>query len=289
MKFQSDRGLHPTGVCDEATWRAIVEAGYQLGDRLLLLSAPNLRGDDVAELQSALALIGFHPGRVDGIFGPETAQALRDFQVNSGVVVDGVCGPGTIQALQLLARQTGTGPGVATLKELETITANARSMSDLRVVVGQFGGLSAPARQLVQAMRHRSATVIATDEPDAVAQATTANRFRATVYIGFETHAEPGLIAYYFSVPQFESAAGRSLANLIATCHDATNRDLVSPATEVRGMRLSILRETKMPAVLLAIPADPATSTQASDLIDSILTALEIWVQNPGFSTDSPE
>jgi N-acetylmuramoyl-L-alanine amidase len=29
-----------SGVCDEDTWRAIVEASWKLGDRLLVLVAP---------------------------------------------------------------------------------------------------------------------------------------------------------------------------------------------------------------------------------------------------------
>jgi N-acetylmuramoyl-L-alanine amidase len=133
--------------------------------------APNLRGDDVSELQASLARIGFDCGRVDGIFGPQTLRALEDFQRNSGLYVDGVCGPDTVKALQVLARQTGTGPGVAAVRELAQLTAVARELAELRVVVGQFGGLSAMSRQLVQALRHRSATVSATDEPDAPAQA----------------------------------------------------------------------------------------------------------------------
>ena len=37
---------------------------------------------------------------VDGIFGPETEQAVMDFQKSSGLLVDGIVGPITIQALQ---------------------------------------------------------------------------------------------------------------------------------------------------------------------------------------------
>ena len=53
---------------------------------------------------------------VDGIFGPRTASALEDFQRNSGLLIDGVCGAITVRALQILARQTGTGPGVSTFR-----------------------------------------------------------------------------------------------------------------------------------------------------------------------------
>ena len=72
--FQQARGLTSTGVCDDLTWTALVEASWRLGDRHLYLRAPHLRGDDVAELQHRLGQFGFDAGRVDGIFGVETAQ-----------------------------------------------------------------------------------------------------------------------------------------------------------------------------------------------------------------------
>ena len=47
--FQASQGIPPTGSCDELTWSLLVESGWALGDRLLMLTAPNLRGEDVAE------------------------------------------------------------------------------------------------------------------------------------------------------------------------------------------------------------------------------------------------
>ena len=44
-----------------------------------------LRGDDVLDLQHQLNALGFDAGRDDGIFGPHTADALREFQRNVGV------------------------------------------------------------------------------------------------------------------------------------------------------------------------------------------------------------
>ena len=237
--FQQVRGLRVTGACDEDTWRAIVEASWRLGDRLLMLVAPNLRGDDVAELQSVLARIGFDSGRVDGIFGPATKRALEDFQHNCGLYVDGVSGPDTVRVLHVVARQSGTGPGITAVREVEALTASARSLAELRVVVGQFGGLSALSRQLVIALRHRSAVVVASDEPDAAAQAAAANRFAATVYIGFEARHDLATTIHYYSVPQFESAGGRSLAQAIA---ERCRTDRVGIQPTVEGMRLSVLR-----------------------------------------------
>lgn len=276
--FQAARGLVESGDCDAETWRALVEASWQLGDRLLVLSAPNLRGDDVGELQALLAQIGFDPGRVDGIFGPATAHAVEDFQHNSGLVVDGIAGPVTIRALQVLNRQTGTGPGISALRELEHLTATARSLAELRVVVGQFGGLSSLSRRLVRALRYRSATVLASDEPDAAAQAATANRFAAAAYVGFESRPGAQPVVHYYRVPQFESAGGRALAERLATAC-ATVPGLDAPG--VQGMRLPVLRETRMPAVLVVVGSVQPTLDHASRLVDAIVDGLEMWARSP--------
>jgi N-acetylmuramoyl-L-alanine amidase len=285
-RFQEQRGLRSTGVCDHDTWRAIVEASWKLGDRLLMLIAPNLRGDDVSELQAALARLGFDCGRVDGIFGSATLRALEDFQHNCGLYVDGVCGPDTVKALEVLARQTGTGPGVAAVRELESLTAGARDLAELRVVVGQFGGLSAIARQLVQALRHRSATVSATDEPDASAQAAAANRFAANVYVGFEAGTESGATVHYYAVPQFESLGGRRLAFAI---QDRWRERLPEHAPEVTGMRLPVLRETRMPAVLVTLGEVQHALDRSDELVAAIVGALGEFASGPGTDAGSPE
>ncbi len=281
-QFQQDRGLHLTGICDEDTWRAIVEASWKLGDRLLVLLAPNLRGDDVGELQSSLARIGFDSGRVDGIFGPATERALEDFQNNCGLYVDGVCGAATVRALQVLARQTGSGPGITAVRELHALTASARSLAELRIVIGQFGGLSTISRQLVRSLRQRSAAVIASDEPDSAAQAAAANRFAANVYVGFETSGSSVATIHYYAVPQFESAGGRALAVAISdSCRSAS----IGTQPVVQGMRLPVLRETRMPAVLLSVGPVQQALDEATELVKSIVDALEVWAAGSTLST----
>lgn len=250
-----------------------------------MLVAPNLRGDDVSDLQASLARIGFDCGRVDGIFGPATVRALEDFQRNSGLPVDGVCGPDSVRAIGVLLRQTGSGPGITTVRELELLTATARSLAELRVVVGQFGGLSALSRQLVRALRQRSATVVATDEPDAAAQAAAANRFAAAVYVGFETATEGGATVHYYAVPQFESAGGHALATGIA---DACRHHEVGIEPEVRGMRLPVLRETRMPAVLVTLGAIQPALDRTAELVDAVVVALERWGEAPHVRAEAP-
>jgi N-acetylmuramoyl-L-alanine amidase len=277
-EFQRQRGLHVSGTCDEHTWLALVEAGWRLGDRLLVLTAPQLRGDDIAELQDALNQLGFDCGRPDGIFGPATVRALEDFQHNGGLTADGICGPSTIRMLELLRRQSGSGPGVASVREGLTAHTSLRS---LRLVVGQFGGLSSIARSVTRALRGDGATVMSTDEYEAGAQAAAANRFGAHAYIGFEARSDARSLISYFAVPTFESVGGRALATHISAQWCST----LLPRPEVRGMRLPVLRETRMPAVLCSL-GPVRVAVDATDAVTTaVVGAVTSWTTASGVSS----
>ena len=112
--FQQGRGLHVTGELNDATLRALEEAHWKLGDRSLYLqSSAMMRGDDVAALQSRLTEMGFHCGRVDGLFGQMTETAVKEFQKSVGTKVDGKCGPATIIALLRLTKIVSGGAPAA--------------------------------------------------------------------------------------------------------------------------------------------------------------------------------
>lgn len=108
--FQQARGLNVTGFVDAVTARALKESQWKLGDRSLYLHDSDLlRGDDVAALQTRLTEMGFNCGRVDGIYGPLTELAVKDFQKSVGTTIDGKCGPATIIALIRLTKIVSGG------------------------------------------------------------------------------------------------------------------------------------------------------------------------------------
>jgi len=56
--------------------------------------------------------MGFHCGRVDGLFGQMTEEAVKEFQKSVGTKADGKCGPATIIALLRLTKiVSGGAPG----------------------------------------------------------------------------------------------------------------------------------------------------------------------------------
>jgi N-acetylmuramoyl-L-alanine amidase len=108
--FQQARGLDVTGFVDAVTARALEESQWKLGDRSLYLHNVDLmRGDDIAALQTRLTEMGFDCGRVDGIYGPRTESAVKEFQKSVGATIDGKCGPATIIALIRLTKIVSGG------------------------------------------------------------------------------------------------------------------------------------------------------------------------------------
>jgi len=61
---------------------------------------PGDTGHQVTVLQLALAHLGYSVGKVDGVYGPATEQAVKSFQTAHGLTADGICGPKTIEALK---------------------------------------------------------------------------------------------------------------------------------------------------------------------------------------------
>ena len=60
---------------------------------------PGTRGEAVRRLQRALRRTPNLGLSVEGVFGPATEAAVKDFQASAGLAVDGIVGPATWSAL----------------------------------------------------------------------------------------------------------------------------------------------------------------------------------------------
>ena len=84
------------------------QAAY-LGDRLLVYS---MQGYDVQQLQKNLSYLNYYHGNIDGIFGSQTLAAVKQYQVQYGLMVDGMVGKQT--AWSLINEVSKPQPGSAT-------------------------------------------------------------------------------------------------------------------------------------------------------------------------------
>lgn len=269
--FQQRRGLIVDGIVGPESWRELVEASWGLGDRVLYLRSPNLRGDDVRDLQERLSALGFDTGRVDGIFGPRTAAAVHEFQSNYGIPPDGIVAESTVRALRGLPHISHpSAPPAARVREREKLRRMGGT-SGLRIVVdpGHGGGdpgfvgsaghteaacAYAIARELEAALGSGGMTVYLTrDEsanPGESQRAAFANRQGADILISIHaaSHQDPsasGVATFYYGHERFESEAGARLAEL---AQQAVSRlGLVDGRTHAKTF--AILRETRMPAI----------------------------------------
>lgn len=62
------------------------------------------RGEEVRQLQEKLNQLGFDCGKADGIFGPKTQKAVKQFQKTFLLTQDGIVGPKTFDVLQRLEK-----------------------------------------------------------------------------------------------------------------------------------------------------------------------------------------
>ena len=243
--FQEQRGLRVDGICGPETWGALIESGFELGDRLLYLSSPMLRGDDVAQLQRRLNALGFDAGREDGILGPETQDALRQFQRNAGTTADGVCGPETLASI---ARVSGLAAGsVASVREREDLRRGNQRLDGLRVFLVAEPAMAALASTVTGALRNLGGLVGAdTTGGDPSVLTAEANRFRAGAFVALTNRGEPGVRCAYFSSGTFRSEGGMCLAAALTESLRAVCADVDEPV----GRTYRFLRETRMPAVV---------------------------------------
>lgn len=276
LAFQDTHGLGVTGECDEIMWSALIEASWSLGERILYVRSPNIRGDDVADLQSILNRLGFDCGRVDGIFGQLARRAVAEFQSNTGREPNGICTPDLVAQLRTLATQSGSGPGVAVVRETVEL-ADSDHRDDARIVIGHFGPVAHIAHAVARrcSLTHRLTSTV---DSDALTQAQAANSYSADVYIGFEPSADAGCTIHYYEVPTFVSVGGRNLALRIAA---ALADRIPEVSVHTHGVRLPVLRETRMPAVLCSLGPTSIISLKASAVSLAVNDALDAWRIDP--------
>jgi N-acetylmuramoyl-L-alanine amidase len=276
--FQQSRGIVPSGKIDETTLRELRHASYRLGARVLQYQ-PNqeLIGDDVSQLQNQLQELGFYVHRIDGHFGPYTHDALRSYQLNSGLQEDGICGPKTLRALSLLGRRI-TGGSPLRIREREHVRDAGPKLAGKRVVIdpglggattgvtvsGKYGDVT--EEELLWDLASRTEgrmistgmeTIISRqrgDDPSARDRADIANAFDADLMISLRFDAYPnekaaGVASFYFGSEIGSSSMTGEMFSGYIQREIVARTKLVNCGNHARTW--DILRLTEMPTVEL--------------------------------------
>lgn len=276
VAFQRRRGLEPTGIAYDETWRSLAEAAHHFGQRLLCRRTPNMRGDDVAELQLMLGGLGFDTGWIDGIFGPETEDAVADFQRNAGLPVDGVAGPTTCATLTRLRLSANAARPVAAIREQERLRRGRTGLVGRRVVVGDLGHSPSIIGAVGSRLRREGARVLLLHHLDGSTHARAANQFDAEIYLGFIATEDDRCTASFYETDSFSSYGGQDLANLTV---DTLSIALRTPG-EIIGTRSPVLRETRMPAVVFRVGPKDDLEAITGAIASAIFEALTRWIEH---------
>jgi N-acetylmuramoyl-L-alanine amidase len=292
--FQQARGLSVTGLVDEVTARALEEAQWKLGDRSLNLQEPPLmHGDDVAALQSRLTEMGFDCGRVDGIYGPRTELAVKDFQKSVGATVDGKCGPATIIALIRLTKiVSGGAPSV--LRESANQKNRGPALANKTIVLNPDGDDSLVYDVAVRTegrLLALGASVFltrgATNNPSEKERIAFTNNSNADLMISlhedsYKNESAQGAATYFYGSEAHgvHSIVGERFASLVQR-EICARTDFANCRTH--AMTWDLLRLTKAPAVRIDLgyktnPGDIGRMSRP-DFRDVIAEALVIAIQ----------
>ena len=272
--FQQVRGLSVDGRVGDETYRALSEARWSLGDRVLRYDPDRpMRGDDVTSLQERLLELGYDAGRADGILGPETEMGLRAFQRDYGLTADGTCGPATLRALRQLGRKV-TGGRPQLLRQSASFVESGPHLIGRVIVVdpghgGADRGFTAGetteadlvldlAQRIEGRLTAAGATVYLTrgrhQSPGAAERTAFANDTRADLFVSLHLDAHDseharGVASYYYGTGSgVSSTVGERFADLV-------RREVVARTGMLdlgsHAKTWDLLRMTRMPAVRL--------------------------------------
>lgn len=142
-RFQNQNGLASDGIVGPLTFGAIAVDLQQQFDPVsqpfgrVTLSLGDT-GPAVRTLQGDLRQLGYHPGPADGVFNPQTGQAVMTFQARHGLAVDEVVGPLTTAAI-ITAMGYNPGPVMNPAPAQTASTASAaQSTAASPMVLGYY-------------------------------------------------------------------------------------------------------------------------------------------------------
>jgi len=117
--FQRKSGLPATGTVDARTWSKLKQARMQATGATSPAQSLNEQSSAVKRSEALLKKLGFHPGKVDGLFDQHTRAAVKAFEHKYKRHVDGAIGTADLKKMkQVLKNRGGVGHVTATMRRL---------------------------------------------------------------------------------------------------------------------------------------------------------------------------
>ncbi len=270
--FQDARALAVDGIVGTDTWRALVAAGYRLGQRPLYHRIPMMRGDDVAELQRRLNALGFDARKVDGIFGPDTLDAVLEFQSNRRMGEDGIVGHDFAIELELMSRATAKA-GREVVRDHVWLENLPPTVAGLRIYIDPYCRDELEAAATWDAALALSGIIqnlggspvlsrSADTSPTQRVRALRANRLGVDLIVSLCLPRDGEPAVYYFASAHSRSEAGAALAASVGR-----GLGLAS-----HGRAVPMLKNTRSPAILVA--AEPMDERIAGKVAQGLFDLL---------------
>ena len=124
-------------------------------------------GNDVKQIQAALAFAGYLLTAPDGVYGPLTKQAVQRFQSDKGLTIDGIVGSNTWSALMGSSMTPPMKPAVIVLPKASSLPSSITipdggtafplaGLSPMQIMIGGLGVMLLASVGLTKGTTHRT-------------------------------------------------------------------------------------------------------------------------------------
>jgi peptidoglycan hydrolase-like protein with peptidoglycan-binding domain len=132
-KFQLKRGLHADGVVGTGTYKYLFESASKTQSSSVKTTSDTKHVISIKDIQTALKTLGYYTGKVDGVTGSDTENAIIKFQKANKLTADGVVGNGTSKLLLAAADKT---------TKSVSVSSNALSIKEIQTALKKLGYFS---------------------------------------------------------------------------------------------------------------------------------------------------
>ena len=223
-------------ISKEHLWLELLNNGYVLGDRILLLSNPIIYGSDVEELQEYLSRLGFYSDPINSTFDSSVSKSVKLFQENRGLSVDGTVGLETAAEIRKLLRptmNTSLNEAVKSFKRRTStfsICFDIENQGDYKEQIGLYQKIKDFCNENSLNVSFSSEIKRDTDEQNSIEYV---NKVNPTLFLNLRDST--GLKVVFFKGKHSSSLIGERISKRIES----------TMGFESEGKSLSVLKNTK--------------------------------------------